>query len=308
MRLSPFVLSTLLSLSSTFSSFVSIASAQELNCRVTLDLSSIPASARENLASFKAEVEQYLNNTPWTDEDYQDERIDCSINIFVTEVLGPTKYAAKVFISSARPVLSGVRFSGMTSPILRIIDDRWEFEYIRGKAMIQNDFSFDSFTDFFDFYALLIVGFDLDSFEELKGTRSFQRALSICTQGGASSSAREWAQSKVTYSRFGIVDELTNNKYQAIRQAYFQYHVNGVDLITTERPSALANIENSIMTIGRIRDMQNPRSVLVRTFFDAKYGEIADLFRGYPSSDFFDRLIQIDPSHQTAYEEARRAR
>ncbi len=43
-------------------------------------------------------------------------------------------------------------------------------------------------------------------------------------------------------------------------------------------------------------------SVYVRTFFDAKFGEIVDLLKFYPDSEIFSKLKKIDPPHTAKYD------
>jgi len=43
-------------------------------------------------------------------------------------------------------------------------------------------------------------------------------------------------------------------------------------------------------------------SVYVRTFFDAKFGEIADLLKLYPDTEIYSKLKKIDPPHTAKYD------
>ena len=44
-------------------------------------------------------------------------------------------------------------------------------------------------------------------------------------------------------------------------------------------------------------------SVLLRTFFDAKNGEIIDHLREYPDRSIFAKLAKVDPPHAAKYQE-----
>ena len=153
-------------------------------------------------------------------------------------------------------------------------------------------------------YAYLIVGFDAETYTELSGTNYFQKALNICNQGQASSFPNGWQQSSSEYARFNIVDEVMNSRYQSFRFAFYSYHFDGVDLLATEQQKALDTILRAVEAIGEIRKKQEPRSILVKTFFDAKYQEIADAFLKYPDRSVFQRLISADPPHQSTYQES----
>jgi hypothetical protein len=63
---------------------------------------------------------------------------------------------------------------------------------------------------------------------------------------------------------------------------------------------------NSIEAIADLRKSQNPRSILVKAFFDSKYMEIADVFLNWPDRSIYDRLTIADPAHQGTYDTYRR--
>lgn len=43
-------------------------------------------------------------------------------------------------------------------------------------------------------------------------------------------------------------------------------------------------------------------SVYVKTFFDAKHGELIDYLRDYPDPELFSKLKKIDPPHSSKYD------
>ena len=276
---------------------------QELNCEVTVNAESIPSSQRDYVRNFKADLERYLNNNRYTGEDYEGEKIQCSMNIIFKAVVGDNQYQAQAFIGSVRPVYYGNDPTTKISPILRIFDDKWTFVYMPNQRMLQDDFSFDPLTDFLDFYAYLIIGFDLETYKELDGSKYFQKALNICNLGSASAFASDWTLSSSSYSRFGIVSELSDAKYNGIRLAFFSYHFEGIDLLTTDRARGLDNMLKALESIKDIRQRQNPTSVLVKQFFDAKHQEIADAFGAYGDRSIYDKLSTLDPEHRQVYQD-----
>lgn len=275
--------------------------AQELRCEVTINVEKISSALRENLRNFESDVERYFNANRWTTEEFGDEKIKCSINIFFESGTESGRYSARAFIASQRIVYAGNDPSDKASPILRILDEKWDFSYLPNQRMAQDDFQFDPLTDFLDFYAQLIIGLDLETYTELSGTRYFQKALNICNQAQASGYAAGWQQITGSYSRFNIVDELMNSRYQPFRFAFYAYHFDGTDLLATETQTGLDNILQAVETIGDLRKKQDPRSILVKTFFDSKYQEIAETFLKYPDRSVYQRLATADPLHQNTY-------
>jgi hypothetical protein len=261
----------------------------------------IPSALRDNLRTFETDVARYLNDHRWTDEDMAGERIDCAINIIFLAGTADYQYTAQVFVGSRRPVYIGNDRSSRETALIRILDEKWEFQYVPNRPLYHDDYQFDPFADVLDFYAYLILGFDLDTYVELSGTPYFQKALNIANQALASSTASSWKQQAGSYSRFGFVDELMDLKNQPFRVAFHTYHFSGMDLLFDNPQGALDNILSALTSIAELRDRQNPRSVLVRTFFDCKYMEIAEIFLQYPNRSVYAQLAVLDPSHQSTY-------
>ncbi len=289
-----------------FASLVPPTWSQELDCEVIVNTDKLTSSARDYLKNFESEVRQYLNGNRWTDEDLGGEKIHCSMNIFFLNASGNDRYQAQAVIVSQRPIYgANNEKTNKSSPILRINDDRWEFTYTPNQRMVRYENQVDPLTDFLNFYAYLIVGFDLETYEEFKATRYFEKALNICNQATSSPFGSDWRPTSVTYSRFGIADELMNGKYQSFRLAFTKYHFDGLDLLAAEKEKGLGNILQAIESLGELRQRENPRSVLVKTFFDAKHLEIAEIFLQYGDRSVYKRLATADPQHQGTYEDYR---
>lgn len=277
---------------------------QEMNCDVTVNVEQIPSAARDLLRNFETDVERYLNTFRWTDEDFGGEKIHWTMEIFFLSA-APTenRYSAQVFVGSRRPVYKGNDKTEKETVILRVLDERWEFEYISNKPLYHDEYQFDPLADFFDFYAYLIIGSDLETYISFSGSKYFQKALNICSQAATSSFARGWQDQSANYSRFSVADELMNLKYQPFLLAFNKYHFNGIDLLATDPLQGLDQMLQAVESIAEIRTKQNPRSLLVKTFFDTKYQEIAESFLRYPDRSVYRRLSAADPNHQITYQE-----
>lgn len=278
--------------------FTNISNAQELNCKVTVNYEGLPVLNRELLTDFANVIETYLNNTQFTGESWDGQKIDCSLNIFFTSASGDNDYAAQVVVVSTRPVYKSIRQSTM----LTINDPVWTFRYVKNQPLYFNQSSFDPITSFLDYYANIIIGSDWDTWEELGGTPYFKRAFDIVNMGANSANKKGWERSSATYSRWGLCEDLLNDKYRRFREAIFVYYV-GVDEYQINKTAALEKIVNLINVLIDMKSKVDINSVLIRTFFDAKYGEIIDLLKGYPDPTIFAKLKKIDPPHSAKYDE-----
>jgi hypothetical protein len=277
--------------------------AQELNCQVTVNTENIPSSDRDYLRNFKSDIERYLNSTHFTEANLYGEKINVSMNIFFTQATGPNRYRAEVVIGSSRPIYVGNDVSDSVTQVLRLKDSQWEFPYIPNQRIYFDEYSFDPLTDFLDYYAFVIIGFDLDTYKSLDGSAIFQKALNTATAAIASPSAGDW-QSTSGYSRYGLAQELTNPRNEPILHAYYTYHFEGVDLLGTDNRKGLDNILGALEAVHLVRQ-QNAMSLLAKIVFDAKAKEIAKFFLSYPDPSVYDKLASYDPEHRTDYMDAK---
>ena len=57
--------------------------------------------------------------------------------------------------------------------------------------------------------------------------------------------------------------------------------------------------------VAAIKDKIDIRSMLLKTFFDVKYGEIIEKLKGYQDKrGVLLKLMKIDPAHAAKYDEA----
>ena len=272
---------------------------QELSCEVTVNTDNIPSSDRDYLRNFKSDVERYLNNTRFTNADLYGEKVQASLSIFFTQVTGSNRYRAEAVIGSTRPIYVGNDKSDKVSQVVRIKDTQWEFTYVPNQRIYFDEFSFDPLTEFLDYYAFLIIGFDLETYKPLDGSAVFQKALNTANGALASPFSADW-QSSSGFSRYGLAEELNNPRYQPVRQAYYTYHFDGIDLLATENHKALESILGALESISKVRQ-QYPMSLLTKMILGAKYKEIADIFLNYQDPSVYDKLATYDPEHRAEY-------
>lgn len=270
--------------------------AQELKARVIVNYEQLPTSGKERLVDFQNAVEEYLNSSKFTDLEYE-QPIQCSFSIFFVSAVSETQYSAQVVITSQRPIYN----SQKNTLMLRIQDAKWDFEYERNQTLYFNQSDFNSLTSFLDFYAYLIIAFDMDSYELLGGSDYFNRALEITVLGGSNRYSKGWSLDNSSYNRRKIVQEVLSPTFQSFREDYFNYHYNGLDLLAENRTAAIKNIAKLVEDLGEIKDKIDPRSVLMKVFFDAKHRELADILKDYPDEEIYNTLVKIDPAHLSYY-------
>ena len=256
----------------------------------------IPGSSRDLLSNFGADIQTYINSNKWTSEDMGGAKIQCSITIFFVSITGDNSYSAQLFLGSQRPIYKSQKNTAM----LRVFDDAWEFTYIKNQPIYRDETRFDPLTSFLNFYMYMVLGYDFDSYKPpLNGTANFQKAITICAQ--APSAVKGWERSTTGYSKYSFVEELLNAKYEPIRAGMFTYHYKGLDYLTSKPEDAQKSIISFLQKVAEFKKSVNPRSIVVKAFFDTKYQELAEIFRNSQDKSTLQLLSTIDPAHESTY-------
>ncbi len=275
----------------------SLLRTQELKARVSVLLDALPPEHRYDIATLQQDLEQYLNSQRFGNQDWEGDPIPVEVTIIVTGKTG-SWYTARLLFQSARRLLSGG-----TTPLLSVIDPEWSFTYSRGTFLTYQPFRYDPLLTPIDFYALLAIGLDVDTYEELGGTSYFQKAHQIA-QTAAAQNAPGFASftEPGQFSRFALAQELLHPRLEPFRRFLFAYHVDGLEQIATNRNHALQTLDSLLTGLLLFRNQLGIPSLVMQLFFDAKYRELIELFRGWKSPTLLQRLRALDPKHGTDYE------
>jgi hypothetical protein len=273
------------------------ADAQEVECAIQVTYEAVATTHKELLRDFAADITNYINSHKWGPDDLG-EKIKCTMNVFIQSAVGQNRYVAQVFIGSQRRINKSER----SSAVVRLFDDFWEFTYIQNRPINHNPQSFNDLTSFLDFYIFLIIGYDYDTYENLLGTQFFQKASEVANIA-RSSGARGWEQKTGSFNRMQLIDEILNPRFTPVRTALHTYHSAGLDVWSSDSAKAFNNILRAVESIGKTRKQVNPRNLFIKTFFETKYLELADLFSTYPDPSVYRKLWTVDPVHQQTYEE-----
>lgn len=279
--------------------------AQEVEATVTINVDQLPASLQQEVAGFGEELQRYVNSTRWTDADWTGDKVRMNFNVVFTGGSSDGDYGAKLLVGSQR----GVYKSENLSPMMKVLDDGWLFHYVRNQPFQRDPSRYDELTGLIDFYVYLALGLDLDSYAYLGGSSMYDRAWTIAQRAQLlqGDGIKAWTTQATpgSWSRYGFVKELTDIRFQPIRQFIFDYHYNGLDLMAKDRQVALDSINEHLSDLVRTIDKLVQPSTIVRVLNDAKYIEYSGLFVGYSDPMAWRKILYIDPGHQSIYEAAR---
>ena len=273
--------------------------AQMVDCTIRVNTEAIATSNRDLLRDFPNDLKDYVGNFNWGGGNAND-KVKCTLDIFVKGVVGDNLYSAQVFIGSQRQIYN----SEQSTAVVRLFDESWQFTYVKNRPIVRNTYSFNDLASFLDFYMYLIMGYDFDTYDKFSGTPLFQKAADVASLGRGSGQA-DWQPTTSTYSRVQLIDEILSPTYQEVRGASWKYHFCGLDSLSFNPERGYANIIQAVESIGKVKKIADPRNIIIRAFFEAKYKELADVFMNYPDPAIYLTFSAIDPNHQKAYDEAR---
>jgi len=282
--------------------FPLIISAQELEAKVIVNTEKLQNAYREKLVGFGQQVEDYLNSNLFTGQPWQYPKIKCFFNIFFTSGVSETKYSAQVVVSSYRTIEGNEKSSLMLS----LMDNSWSFDYQPNQAFYFNQTNFDPISSFLDYYAYIIIGYDNDSYEPLAGSELFNQALNLSILGANSNYSDSWVIKSSGFNKRLLCEEIFDANFQQFRQDFFDYHYNGIDMLSTAKSmdKFYSIITKMVNNMEVLKKKINRRSVLLNTFFEAKSGEIIGYLGDYTDKQIFEKLKTIDPTRISKYNEA----
>jgi hypothetical protein len=269
------------------------AQAQELNCTVTVNAAKIGGTNTQVYKTLQKALNDFVNKTIWSTQKIKsNERINCSMFITINEV-NANQYNASIQVQSSRPIFN----STYSSPILNYNDKDFNFDYTEFQNLIYNPNSFDSnLISVIAYYSQIIIGLDADTFALDGGVPFYETAQEIVNTA-QSSGFSGWNQGSNNQNRYYLVNNLLSNTFSQYRDAMYQYHFEGLDLMHKDLKTAKEKIIDAISKLTQLESTR-PNSFLTRLFFDAKTDEIVSIFTGGPSipvESLVNNLYTISP-------------
>lgn len=281
--------------------------AQEIRANVSVNMDQIQFDSRQYVTSLKYDLENYINNQKFTDIEWEGPRIPVEISIYLTGS-NRTYFSAQLIVISKRTI-RGTNDEGQ-SIAMKFLDKNWSFEYQSGAMLSYNPTRFNEFTSLIDFYMLLVIANDLDTYGELEGEKYYDRAKQIIQMAASqnkSGYSMNYQPGEMT--RYSIVSEFSDPRYEPFRKAIFSYYVDGLDLMAENPVQAKKNIVKAIEDMADFKKNKlTSASNFILLFFDAKAGEISQIFRGESDNKVWNALLYLDPTNTMLYQDAMKGR
>lgn len=249
---------------------------QELQANVQVNHAQIAGSNTQVFKTLQKNLRDFINNTSWTGRKLKNfEKIKCNFAIVVAERTGNNSFRGSIVVQAVRPVYH----TQYETPLLNINDTNFSFEYTENENLVFNErqFSGKNLIDVISFYVYLILGYDADSFQNKGGQEWFEKSKKI-SQNSQNQNYKGWSLVEGNRTRGALIDEILKQDNNTLRQAYYNYHRNGLDqMYQTNSPRAKQTLTEALLSLKYYENnfqMNYPFNV----FIDTKKDEIFNIF------------------------------
>ena len=282
------------------------AQAQELKCTVNINSSQIQGTNKQVFETLQTALNDFMNNYRWTDLVYATgERIDCNF-MFVVSKYEDDLFTTTLQIQARRPVF-GTAYS---TTIFNFKDVNVTFNYVEFSPIEINNNTFENnLTAVLAYYAYMIIGLDLDSFQKFGGTSAFQSAEQIVnlSQGRSGSEGTGWKKSfGDNKNRYALINNFMDERYRKFREYFYDYHRQALDNMSSNVDNARARITSGLPVLRDLNRL-DPGAFAVLSFLDAKNDELINIFsspKALPKerNDVYEVLMDVNPALGSRYE------
>jgi len=284
------------------------AIAQELNCQVEIihtPALQVGPVEKETFAELEQAIYDYMNNTKWTNDIYEiEERINCNIQITITDLPSTTVFKGKIQVQASRPVFN----TSYNSTVFNHVDSDFSITYLRNSAILpMSNFQYrDNLSAILSFYAYMILGYDYDSFSLKGGDQYFKAAQQIANNAKNSGDEGWSASAGRKRNRFWMVDNVLQPVFAPLRNAYYNYHRLGLDQMYTDQSQARKTILSTLQSLDKVQ-RSRPGSMNLQLFVTSKTNELINIFS--QSQEMKEKnaavsiLKKLDPSNSSQYQE-----
>ena len=283
--------------------FSSFSFAQVLDCKISVNADLVDQTNSQIFETLERELNEFINSTSWVDirtEDYN--KINCTMLITI-ENYNNNEFQTNLQIQSSRPVFG----STYVTPLLNRKDDDFNFTYQEFESLNFNpNYANTSLVSLLSYYVYIVLGIDADSFSLFGGDSYYEQARKIVDLSQTNRYSG-WKQSEKKTNRYWLIDQLSTNPFSLFRQAIYDYHLNGLDMMVNQPEIGKQTISKSIADLKSLSDSR-PNSLVLQLFFDTKSDEVVQIFTGGPSFDtsqLRDDLNRVAPFFSSKWAEIR---
>ena len=249
--------------------------------KVEFDDRLLRSDEKHDLINLREDIRQFYTNTRW-DKEYSDLNIPLHIQIIFEGVA--TKGNVKTYLCKAL-------FSNGSD--LRYFDKGTQFFYSPGSSLYFDLVLFEPLSAFLAFYAHIILGGEIDTYDYKGGNTAYEIAREIGLRGASSDYQKGWS------SRISLVDDISKNT--GLRSARLSYYIakdllneGNIDEAINEYNNMLDGLEQSYVDFRREQSTQ---------FFMKIHSEkLAMIFSKLGRRDLLVDIKKLDSDNNALYQ------
>ena len=278
--------------------------AQELQVKVNINHSQIQGTDASVFENLQQTMEQFLNERSWTDLQFQkNECIQASLNITVNKYnRDENRFECTALIQANRPVFN----SAYTTTLYNNKDANFNFDFQQFDQLNFVEENIDNqLTALLAYYAMLIIGLDLDSFAPMGGTDVLQRCL-VLVNNAQNLGFPGWKSFEDNRNRFAIINDYLDEAMKPFRQLQYDYYRKGLDEMANNAERGRTEISTAIEDDLQKAHQDKPLSLLPQIWTDYKKDELASIYKGKGTQKekqrIYDILMGLNASQNNSWE------
>lgn len=279
--------------------------AQELQVKVSVNHSQIQGTDASVFENLQQTIEQFMNERSWTELQFQtNERIQCNLNITVNKYQrDDNHFECTALIQANRPVYN----STYTSTLYNNKDVNFNFDFQQFDQLNFAEENIDNqLTALLAYYAMFIIGLDLDSFAPMGGTDVLQRCL-VLVNNAQNLGFPGWKSFEDNRNRFAIINDYMDEAMKPFRQLQYDYYRKGLDEMTNNAERGRTEISDALENGLKKAHEDKPLSLLPQIWTDYKKDELSNIYKGKGTQKekqrIYDLLMSLNASQSNSWEQ-----
>ena len=278
--------------------------AQELQVKVNVNHSKIQGTDASVFENLQQTIEQFMNERTWTELQFQkNERIQVNLNITVNKYnRDENRFECTALIQANRPVYN----STYVSTLYNNRDASFNFDFQQFDQLNFAEENIDNqLTALLAYYAMLLIGLDLDSFSPMGGTDVLQRCL-VLVNNAQNLGFPGWKSFEDNRNRFAIINDYLDEAMKPFRQLQYDYYRKGLDEMANNAERGRSEISTALENDLQKAHQDKPLSLLPQIWTDYKKDELASIYKGKGTQKekqrIYDLLMAMNASQNNTWE------
>ncbi len=278
--------------------------AQELQVKVNVNHSKIQGTDASVFENLQQTIEQFMNERTWTELQFQKiERIQANLNITVNKYIrDENRFECTALIQANRPVYN----STYISTLYNNRDANFNFEFQQFDQLNFAEENIDNqLTALLAYYAMLLIGIDLDSFSPMGGTDVLQRCL-VLVNNAQNLGFPGWKSFEDNRNRFAIINDYLDEAMKPFRQFQYDYYRKGLDEMANNAERGRSEISAALENDLQKAHQDKPLSLLPQIWTDYKKDELANIYKGKGTQKekqrIYDLLMAMNASQNNSWD------